>query len=151
MGEQVEQLRALLEPAVSGLGYELLGLEMLPGKGGVLLRVYIDSDSGITLDDCERVSYQVSGVLDVEDPIASRYTLEVSSPGLDRPLFTPQHFVQHAGRRVRVRMREPMEGRRRFTGELKGYRDGHVVVLEDGVERVLPHAMIRTARLVPEE
>lgn len=151
MREQVQRLHELIEPAVSALGYELLGLQLMPGRAGVLLRVYIDSTEGISLEDCERVSYQVSGVLDVEDPIAGRYTLEVSSPGLDRPLFTRRHFEQHAGRRVRIRMQSPLEGRRRFKGELKGYRDGRVVVLEDGEERALPHEMIRSARLVPEE
>ncbi|NIR32089.1 MAG: ribosome maturation factor RimP [Gammaproteobacteria bacterium] len=152
MREHVRQLHDLIEPAVTVLGYELLGLELMPGKGGgSLLRVYIDSPQGITLDDCERVSHQVSGVLDVEDPIAGPYTLEVSSPGSDRPLFTPEHFEQHIGRRVRIRMQALVEGRRRFKGELKGYRDGRVVVIEDGEERTVPYEMIRTARLVPEE
>ncbi len=152
MREQVRQLHELIEPAVMGLGYELLGLELMPGRGGgSLLRVYIDSPEGITLDDCEQVSHQISGVLDVEDPIAGSYTLEVSSPGLDRPLFTPKHFQQHAGRRVRIRMQAPLEGRRRFKGELRGYRDGRVVVMEEGEERSVPYEMIHTARLVPEE
>ena len=82
-----ERLRRLLEPAVEGFGYELLGVQLLAQGHHSKLRVYIDSEEGITVDDCARVSHQVSGVLEVEDPIPGQYTLEVSSPGMDRPLF----------------------------------------------------------------
>lgn len=144
------RLQSLLEPAVEALGYELVGLELQRGRKHSLLRVYIDSEAGIGVDDCERVSHQVSGVLDVEDPIEGGYTLEVSSPGLDRPLFTARHFERFAGREVRIRVSELLEGRRRFRGELRGFREGNVVIVEDGVERVIPHDVIRSARLVPD-
>ena len=133
------------------MGYELVGIEYRAhGRNGVL-SVYIDARSGVTLEDCERVSYQVSGLLDVEDPISGRYTLEVSSPGLDRPLFSKEHFVRFAGRRVRIQLHTPLEGRRKFTGILHGMRGEQEVVIEqDGTELCLPLEWIKLARLVPE-
>ncbi len=150
MRRRHERLTLLIEPCVTVLGYELVGLEYAPGGDGGLLRVYIDSPAGITVDDCERVSHQVSGVLDVEDPIRGSYTLEVSSPGLDRPLFTPEHFERFAGETVRVRLDAPVQGRRKITGVLQGFSDGNVVVIEDGEEWRLPLEAISRARLVPE-
>ena len=150
MQRQHERLRALLEPAVTALGYELVGVEYFPQGSGSMVRVYIDSPDGITVDDCERVSHQVSGVLDVEDPVRGGYTLEVSSPGVDRPLYTPEDFSRFAGERVRVRLDVPVQGRRNITGILKGFSDGNVVVLEDGEERRLPLDAIGKAKLAPE-
>ncbi len=146
-----ERLNRLLRPAVEVLGYELVGVEYRRGRKRALLRVYIDKSEGITLDDCERVSHQVSGVLDVEDPIVEQYDLEVSSPGLDRPLFEPEHFERFAGHRVRVRMSPPVDGRRKFTGVLLGFEDGEVRVDEDGIERRVPLESVSAARLVPTE
>jgi len=150
MHRQQEHLQALLEPSVVALGYELVGVEYFPQRTGAMLRVYIDSPDGITVDDCERVSHQVSGVLDVEDPVRGGYTLEVSSPGVDRPLYTPEHFSRFAGERVRVRLDVPVQGRRNITGILKGFSDGKVIVLEDGEERRLPLEAIGKAKLAPE-
>jgi ribosome maturation factor RimP len=150
MRNEAERLRRLLEPSVVGLGCELVGIE-LQGQGlRSLLRLYIDRPEGVTLDDCERVSHQVSGLLDVEDPIRGAYTLEVSSPGLERPLFTPAHFERFVGERIKVKLDVPVEGRRSVTGVLRGMREGCVVVLEDGVEKVLPLDAIRRAHLAPE-
>jgi ribosome maturation factor RimP len=145
---EAERIRRLLEPSVSGLGYELLGVEWQGGARG-LLRLYIDAPAGVTLADCERVSHQVSGVLDVEDPIRGGYTLEVSSPGAERPLFTPEHYARFAGERVRLKLAVPVAGRRTVTGELRGLENGHVIVVEDGVERRLPVEAVRRAHLAP--
>ena len=113
-----DQLGELLAPVVADLGYELWELEFAPRAGGGLLRLYIDSDVGISLDDCERVSRAVSETLDAADPIPGHYTLEVSSPGLDRVLRTQAHFERFAGERVKLEMMQPVEGRKRFSGRL---------------------------------
>ncbi|MDA1107374.1 MAG: ribosome maturation factor RimP [Proteobacteria bacterium] len=154
MSKNAARLQDLIEPVVTALGYELVGVVHVPQGRHSLLRVYIDSagDSatGITLDDCERVSHQVSGVLDVEDPLTGQYQLEVSSPGLDRPLFSVEHFVRFTGRRAKLRLHTPLHGRRNFTGVLAGVRDGQVVIVEDGAEFALPFESIDKAQLVPE-
>ncbi len=143
--------RALLEPAVAAMGCELVGVEYHPRGRHSLLRVYIDREGGVTVDDCAAVSEQISGVLDVEDPIHGQYSLEVSSPGLDRPLFTAADFVRFAGHDVRVRLRLPQAGRRRFAGRLLGCEDGEVRVRDAAGELFrLPLADIEEARLVPE-
>jgi len=141
----------MLEPGIRSLGYELVGVEYQSGgRGGGLLRVYIDSVDGVTADDCQKVSYQVSGVLDVEDPIPGHYTLEVSSPGLDRLLFRPEDFERFAGQQVKLRASSPVDGRRNFKGRLVGMRDGQVVIEQDDVEVSLPYEQVDQARLVPE-
>ncbi|HHQ42024.1 MAG TPA: ribosome maturation factor RimP [Chromatiales bacterium] len=142
-------LEALLEPAVSRLGYELVGVEYHGGRRA-LLRLYIDREGGVSVEDCQRVSCQVSGLLDVEDPIPGPYTLEVSSPGLDRPLFRAADFQRFAGREVRIRTDVPLEGRRNFRGVLRGLRGDEVLVEVDGAELALPVERIEQARLVPE-
>src|SRR4029453_6886722 len=113
-----EQLRELLAPVVAGLGYQLWELEFLPRSGGGLLRIYIDAANAIGLDDWERVSRAGSETLDVADPIPGHYTLEVSSPGLDRVLRTREHFERFVGEQIRVEMTHLVDGRRRFLGNL---------------------------------
>ena len=145
-----DELKHLLEPAISRLGYELVDLEAnLSGKSGVL-RLFIDHADGIGLDDCEAVSNAVSALLDVEDPIPGHYDLEVSSPGLDRKLTKLEHFQRFTGQDVRVKTRFPIEGRKRFRGTLKAADDETIVVDVDGEMHTLPMATIDTARLVPE-
>jgi len=144
-----DELRSLLEPAVERLGYELIDVEAkLAGRNGVL-RLFIDSADGIGLDDCEKVSLAVSALLDVEDPIPGHYDLEVSSPGLDRKLTKLAHFQRFAGETVKVQMRFPIEGRRRFRGKLLSAADDQVVVEVDGEQHSLPLSTIDSARLVP--
>lgn len=150
MSKNAARLQDLIEPVVTALGYELVGVVYVPQGRHSLLRVYIDSAVGITLDDCERVSHQVSGVLDVEDPVTGQYQLEVSSPGLDRPLFSVEHFVRFTGRCAKLRLHTPLNGRRNFTGVLSGVRDGQVVIVDDGAEFALPFESIDKAQLVPE-
>lgn len=149
MPREATQLRRLIEPAVTALGYELVGVEHLHGKHSTV-RVYIDHPDGVGVDDCQAVSYQVSGVLDVEDPIHGQYTLEVSSPGLDRPLYRLQDFERFAGAEADVRLVAPVNGRRRFKGVLGGLRDGQVVVEMDDQELVVDFEEIDQARLVPD-
>ena len=144
-----DELAALLEPTVEGLGYELADLEVkLGGRSGVV-RVFIDQPDGITLDDCEKVSLAVSALLDVEDPLPGHYDLEVSSPGLNRKLTKPAHFERFAGEEVKVEMRFPIDGRKRFRGQLKASDTESILVVVDGEEHSLPIATIDTARLVP--
>ncbi len=148
--QAAKQLQQLLEPGVTALGYELLGIEHLAQGRHSVLRLYIDSPEGIGVEDCERVSHQVSGVLEVEDPIKGQYTLEVSSPGLDRPLFKPEHYERFVGEVVSVRLARPLGDRRRFKGRLLALRDGMVVIEQDGVEVALPLEDIDKAQLVPQ-
>ena len=141
----------MLEPSIESLGYELVGVEYRSGgQGGGLLRVYIDSEQGITVDDCQKVSYQVSGVLDVNDPIPGHYTLEVSSPGMDRLLFRAEDYRRFAGSLVKLRLAYPVEGRRKFTGRLQGLEDGNILLELDGEQLSLPLEQVDQARLVPE-
>ena len=142
------QLDKLIEPVIRGLGLELWGYEYRAHKQSALLRVFIDSDEGVTLDDCSLVSEQLSALLDVEDPIPVPYTLEVSSPGLDRVLFKPEHFERYAGHKVKIRLKWPVEGRRNVSGQLAGVRDDRVVVTLDTDEFLVPVDAIDRARLV---
>jgi len=145
-----DELQKLLEPAVGQLGYELTDLEVrLSGQGG-LLRLTIDKVEGIDLDDCEKVSHAISALLDVEDPVPGNYNLEVSSPGLDRKLTKVEHFQRFEGETLKVTMRFPVEGRRRFRGKLLSSNDENIVVEVDGESHSLSLTMIDTARLVPE-
>ena len=145
-----DELATLLEPTVVRLGYELTDLEVrLSGKSG-LLRIFIDRPEGIGLDDCEKVSLAVSALLDVEDPVAGHYDLEVSSPGLDRKLTKVAHFQRFTGETVKVSLRFPKDGRRRFRGKLESADDENIVVEVDGELHSLALSMIDSARLVPD-
>lgn len=144
------QLRQILEAAIESLGYELVGVEFHAHAKNALLRVYIDQESGITVDDCQQASHQISGVLDVEDPIPGHYTLEVSSPGLDRPLFEAKHFIRFAGHKARIQLSVSLNGRKRFIGLLHGLRGNDVVLKSEDQELLLPLDQIEKARLIPE-
>lgn len=144
-----EALINLLEPVIERLGYELTDLELKLGGQDGLLRVFIDKDDGIDLEDCEAVSQQVSAILDVEDPMPGHYRLEVSSPGLDRTLTKPSHFQRFMGEDVRVKLRFPMDGRRNFRGALRAADEEQIEVEVDGQSISLPLATIESARLVP--
>ncbi len=150
MHRQHSELIELLEPVITALGYEMLGIEYFKQKNGSLLRLYIDSDAGITLDDCTRVNHQVIGVLDVHDPIKERYHLEISSPGLDRPLFTLKQFQRFLGQQVKIKLREKIDERRKFTGVIKAIEETAVLVSEEGIDYLIPADVIDSAHLVPE-
>lgn len=142
-------LASLFEPAVNAVGFELLAVEIGGTGANSVLRVYIDSPEGVTVDNCADVSHQLSGILDVENPLPGRYTLEVSSPGADRPLVKREHFVAVLGEQVRIRLFQPIERRRNFKGRLREVLDSSVVVALDENEVILPLADIEQARLVP--
>jgi ribosome maturation factor RimP len=139
----------LLVPTVEGLGYELTDLEAKLSGGSGILRIFIDKPEGIGVEDCEKVSLAVSALLDVEDPVPGHYDLEVSSPGLDRKLTKVEHFQRFEGETIKVQMRFPIDGRRRFRGTLVSSNDENIVVEVDGESHSLSLATIDTARLVP--
>ena len=145
-----DALISLLEPTIERLGYELADLELKLGGPDGLVRIYIDKADGIDIEDCEVVSRQVSAILDVEDPLPGNYTLEVSSPGLDRTLTKPAHFERFMGEDVRVKLRFPLDGRRNFKGALKSVDEDNIEVEVDGESHSLPLATIESARLVPQ-
>jgi ribosome maturation factor RimP len=151
LGDAPDKWYELIEPVVEGLGYELAGIEWHGGGGRHnTLRVYIDREGGVNVDDCARVSHQVSGLLDVEEPIPGRYDLEVSSPGLDRPLLRERDFERFSGRRVTLRLRVALDKRKKFTGVLVGLVDGQLTVDAEGGPLTVPLDNLRDVRLVPE-
>ncbi|MGH8610721.1 MAG: ribosome maturation factor RimP [Gammaproteobacteria bacterium] len=145
----VNDLSRLLQPVITGLGYELVGIECISLRFGSLLRIYADKESGITVDDCARISQQVGGILDVSGAIADRYSLEVSSPGLDRRLFAREHYEKFRGRQVRMRLLRTVNGRRKLVGTLAGLEGDDVAVLVEGELFRVPLALVEVARLVP--
>ncbi len=144
-------LFTLIRPVVEGLGFVFWGLEFASQSHRSVLRIYIDKvGTGVTIDDCERVSRQVGAVLDVEDPIASRYTLEVSSPGWDRPLFTTEHYLSCVGEIIEIRLAVPFEGRRRFKGRLIQVENEEATLQIDEEQFCFPLESIDKANVVPQ-
>jgi ribosome maturation factor RimP len=149
--EIAARFRAVAEPILDDLGLELVDAEFRREAQGWVLRLYMDRPGGVTLDDCQRVSEELGVHLDVEDFIGYPYHLEVSSPGLDRPLTRDQDFVRFAGQEARVSTREALQGRRNFRGRLAGLQDGAVLLdLPDGQRVVIPRELILRARLQPD-
>jgi ribosome maturation factor RimP len=145
-----DRLKAMIAPVVEALGCKFWGLEYLSSGRNALLRIYIDrAEEGVTVDDCEKVSRQVSSLMDVEDPISGEYTLEVSSPGLERPLYTLDQFQRYVGEDVAVRLRFPYEGRRKFKGRLNGVEGEDIVLVVDDHEYLFPVDSIEKANVVP--
>ena len=150
MKQAPEHLVNLIEPIVEGLGYECVGIEYNPHPRHGLLRVYIDSEQGILVEDCSKVSHQVSGMLDVEDPIQGNYQLEISSPGDDRPLFKINQFEQFIGKMVNVNLFKPIEKRRKITGLIVKVEGENVFLQEGDQVYEVPFQAMSKARLVPE-
>ena len=150
MSQFQEKLDAMIEPAVAALGFELVGVEFVRAGKHSTLRIYIDHENGISVDDCADVSHQVSAVLDVEDPINTEYNLEVSSPGMDRPLFKARHYESVVGQVVTLRLRVPQDNRRNFKGEVLGVENGIVTVKVDNEEFQLVIDNIEKGNLVPQ-
>ncbi len=149
MASKQEILERLVEPVAVSLGCELWGLEYLTQGRYTTVRIYIDGPNGASLEDCERVSRQVSAVFDVEDPIDNEYTLEVSSPGLDRPLYKESQYARYVGETISVRMRIARDGRRRFKGVITKVENSEVTVLVDNQEVHLPIDAIDKANVEP--
>jgi ribosome maturation factor RimP len=160
MSEKANEIAALLAPTVASLDLELLGVEYLPAPGGALLRLYIDVPAdavdasgeprSVGIEDCEAVSREVSAQLDVADPISGHYTLEVSSPGVDRPLFTAAQFARFAGEQAKATLKLPQDGRRRLQGAIVRVEDDTVVFDVDGSEFAVAVGNIEKAKLVPD-
>lgn len=150
MKQAPEHLVNLIEPLVEGLGYECVGIEYNPHPQHGMLRIYIDSPNGILLDDCTKVSHQISGVLDVEDPIQGEYQLEISSPGEDRPFFKLSQFQRFIGNTVNISLFKPIEKRRKIVGVIQAIEDD-AVVLQDAEQTIkVPFQTMSKARLVPD-
>lgn len=150
MSGKLKQLEDILQPVVEGLGYEFWGIEYRSRGYQSLLRVFIDDvENGVGVDDCEKVSRQISGVMDVEDPIKTEYTLEVSSPGMDRPLFRLEQYQAFVGHQVQIRLRMAFDGRRKFQGLIKAVEGDDVVVIVDDHEYLLPFDSIEKANIIP--
>jgi len=146
----VQKLNEMLQPLVEDLGYEFVGLEYNSNPKHSMLRIYIDSEDGVDIKDCENVSRETAALLDVKDPIKSHYNLEVSSPGLDRPLFTLAHFTEFKGQEVKINLFAPQEGRRKFQGLILDVSETGVNVDQDGTDVALEFSNIAKARLVPD-
>ena len=144
-----ERLIALIEPVLGRLGYELVELEYAAGRAHALVRLFIDAPAGVGLEDCARASREVSVLLDVEDPIPTAYTLEVSSPGFDRVLRTQAHFGRFVGSRVFVELKEPRAGRRRYTGTLLTMDEAGIALEVDREQVAMAFTEIGKARLAP--
>src|SRR5688572_7710483 len=151
MTGKAEEIRDMLAPTVEALGLELLGVEFAPSTGNSMLRLYIDVEGrAVGIEDCEAVSREVSALLDVNDPIASEYTLEVSSPGIDRPLFGAAQFARWVGEVAKLSLRVPQDGRRRLQGRIARVEGDRVVIAEDKGEFTVAEANIEKAKLVPD-
>jgi ribosome maturation factor RimP len=146
--EKQIQINTILAPVVLALGYEFVGCEYITQGSEATLRVFIDKEGGVTLEDCSKVSRQLSAVLDVEEPIGGKYTFEVSSPGINRPLFTPAHFARFKGCKVKVRLIVPIDGRRNFTGNIVDVQDEFIVLDVEGEQFKLKFVTINKANLV---
>lgn len=144
-----QRLAGLLGPTIEALGYELVCIELVRAKSATV-RIFIDKDGGVDLSDCEKVSTQVSGIMDVEDPISGNYSLEVSSPGLDRPLVSVEHFKKYMGKPAKVQLERAIDGMRKFSGEISQVDENVITFLVDGNPVEVSFDQIARARLIPQ-
>ena len=149
MAKFAQKLTEMLRPAVEGVGKKLLGIEYISAGNNSVLRLFIEHENGINVDDCAEVSRQVSAILDVEDPIGPEYNLEVSSPGLDRPLFELAHYQAVIGETITVKLSMPLNGRRKFKGKLEAIEKDTLIIVVDGQDYELVFSNIDKANLVP--
>lgn len=147
MATRNERIRDIVKPVIEALGCQLWGMEFLGQGRHSLLRIYLDKPGGVNIEDCAEVSRQLSAVLDVEDPISTEYTLEVSSPGLDRMLFTLDQYRDYVGSQVKLRLSENFEGRRNFAGRLDEVLEDEVALVSGEDRYVFPFELIEKAQL----
>lgn len=147
MATRNERIRDIVKPVIEALGCQLWGMEFLGQGRHSLLRIYLDKPGGVNIEDCAEVSRQLSAVLDVEDPISTEYTLEVSSPGLDRMLFTLEQYRDYVGSQVKLRLSENFEGRRNFAGRLDEVLEDEVALVSGEDRYVFPFELIEKAQL----
>ena len=150
MRREQTHLWELFEPVVEGMGFELIEIEHFPNPKHGVLRLYIDKEGGVLIEDCSAVSRQISALIDVEDPVRGQFNLEVSSPGLDRPLRRVKDFQRFTGSKVKLKTAVPMDGQRNFSGRLLEANEDAVVIETDTEELSLPMNAIEKARVVPE-
>ena len=144
-----DQLNELIRPVVEAMGCVLWGIEQLSMGRYSTVKIYIDSQKGVDIEDCAKVSRQVSGLLDVEDPMNGEYTLEVSSPGLNRRLFKLDHYAAFIGSEVRIRLKRPFEGQRKYSGQLRGVEGDEIILGHQDEEVLIPFEEIERANVVP--
>jgi len=145
-----QEIEALIRPSIESMGIEFWGCEYHRQGRHSLLRIYIDMPEGVVLDDCERVSRQVSALLDVHDPITEHYNLEISSPGEPRPLFYPEQYTRYLGQEVYLRLGRPVDERRNITGTIKAVQDEALILTEKDIEHTFPFSNIIKAHLTVE-
>ncbi|MCP4682668.1 MAG: ribosome maturation factor RimP [Desulfobacterales bacterium] len=143
-------LTRLIMPVLDEIGFELVDIEYLSGRGRWILRIYVDKTGGITLDDCARVSREIGDLIDIKDIINHKYVLEVSSPGLDRPLRKEADFFKAIGKKVKVKMLMPIKGRRNFTGYLKDFQQKTLYLEVENKIVELPHRDVKKAKILYE-
>jgi ribosome maturation factor RimP len=143
-----EQLDQLIRSVVTGLGFQVWGYEYRPQSESALLRIFIENEGGVSIDNCTQVSRQIGAALDVDDLIPVAYILEVSSPGIDRVLFSPEQYNAYIGETVKIRTRTPVESRRNFRGKLESVSDTHVTISVDNEQFEIPFDVVDRARLV---
>lgn len=147
----LEKLEAIISPILENLGYQLVDCELITNTGRMILRVYIDKDGGITIGDCSSVSRSIGDVIEIEDILKKAYSLEVSSPGLDRPLRKPEDFKRFSGSTVKLKTARPVNGRSNYKGLLEGMDGNDIVIRVDGVECRVPITELSKARVEPDE
>ena len=144
-----DQLTEMIQPVVEGLGCELWGIERQSSGSNSTLKVYIDAERGVDIEDCARISRQVSSLLDVEEPLLGEYTLEVSSPGMDRKLFRLDQFEAFEGATVRIQLKKAFDGRLKYSGLLRGVDGDEIILLIDDADILFPIEVIEKANVVP--
>jgi len=145
-----DEIEQLLKPTIEGQGYELWGCEYLAQGKHSLLRIYIDKAEGIGITDCELISRQVSALLDVEDPVPGNYSLEVSSPGIPRPLFHARHYERYIGQEAHIKLFKPVDGKRKYVGHIVSANEGTLVLKVDGTQKDFLFSNIVKANLTVE-